>query len=256
MRVMQQGDIVQFGGSDWTVVEIQPHTDTVKLARPSRAPDISMLTFGPQVSLSGRRFEEVEVTAEQLAREQATTVRSMDKFAKWFGHGVFQPPEGGDIWDQLKAFGIRRGENSAMDALNEQAARGQFKSIADLMGDFTTPEQDDEAVLASRKARLDAQFTEPEGEGFFVFYRKPGTEGPDLVFVVDGVKFPPVASTQSVHRCDSIDDAWAFVDYLKDDEAGEAICIREDSCVLFYRGDAGWEALTRDPVPDEYREEE
>jgi hypothetical protein len=248
---MQPGDMINFGGDEWAVVEINAKTGTVRLARPSRAPDISMLTFGPQVALHGRRLEEVEVTAEQLARSPT--------------HGFVAKDYTEHIWQELNDPNSVMGSlikniaeqfEQSMGAMARQAGPtiGAFKSIADIMGDF--PQPDEEETRAARKAELDAQYTEPEGEGFFVFYRnklEPSKVGISFR-LFDGVVGEWVS--KNVHRCDSIDDAWAFVDYLKDDEAGEAICIREDSCVLFYRGDAGWEALTRDPVPDEYREEE
>jgi hypothetical protein len=276
---MQPGDIVQFGGKSWKINVIDEQRDVVELISVDDDPLRETLRFASGSPFSGS-YERVEVTAEQLMREQVER-EAFDIMGRFTGvqswgrqadpRGMEQTRVEAEMRASLAKMGIAVDGDSALAtmlnavasqiaAVSAQAApaRGQFKSIADLMSNLI-PQDDvaDEAVLASRKAELDAKFSEPEGEGFFVFWRgKAEPASSRFVFRVDDINFPPPVFTESVHRCDSIDDAWAFVDYLKDDEAGEAICIREDSCVLFYRGDAGWEALTRDPVPDEYREEE
>lgn len=130
---------------------------------------------------------------------------------------------------------------------------GAMRSIADVLASMPTPSKADE--LEARKHTLNVEFAEPPGEGFFVFWRKPRPKNSTERLFGFQIVFTSDIDKNNVYECDTIDDAWAFVDYLRDDEAGEPLCIREDACVLYYKGSAGWEALTKDPVPDEYREE-
>jgi hypothetical protein len=82
-------------------------------------------------------------------------------------------------------------------------------------------------------------------------YRALKAEGYNVVWEMDGDLFH---RGLTVERVQDIEAAWAFVDYLNDDEAGEPLAIRQDDEVLYHRTSGSWQKDERckEPIPAAY----
>jgi hypothetical protein len=154
---------------------------------------------------------------------------------------------------------LRQAENMYAHIVRMQEQGGlNFGNIGNILSDIINQAVGDTQVDANRKAELDATYAEPAAEGWAVLWRGKGSRGPNVQirFTISGVSMPDDEPPLQLERCASVEDCWTFVDYLKDEEAGKPCAIREDTVVVFFNHGAGWQTLTQEQVPNDYREEQ
>jgi len=285
MAHWEPGSKVQYEGKMWTVKSLRrdyPDGNVmVELIRERRDPLVEALRFGSGSPYAFQPIQEkLEIDARLLLQQEARDIMGRFTGLQSYGSdptGIERKKVEAELRANLEKMGIKVGGSDALSDMvrhvSEQmaamttgwqaisnAARpasqalGQLRKSIESMSEQERKELED--VELSRKAELDARFTEPEADGVVVFWHKG-----ELRNTAAGVKFTFERFSFGDHdddydrqceRVESVEAAWQFVDYLNDDEAGTPMAIRDGAVVLFYHSDAGWEALCELKVPRGY----
>ncbi len=254
----QPGEKIQFGGSEWYVVDYNMQTATYRLQQVERDPLSPLRNIGSMGSpiAFGPPIRDVEVTAEVLEREQVSSTFERRKIEREMFEALARNGAG-DISNSPAVRSIIGNVAEQMDAMMRNfqslnsAARPAAEAVANLQAAF---EQSGHAP--GRRAEIDKEYSEPAADGWAVLWRRKNPRpGPGIRITIEGLAGDQwdVLGGYNCERCETVDDCWAFVDYLNDDEAGYACAIREDEVVVFLHEDDEWESLTQEEVPDAYR---
>jgi hypothetical protein len=264
---MQPGERIQYAGHDWYVNSYNPYEDTYQLVRYQlvrKTADESPCTTVTKESL--RRARNEQRMKEYIEAEGQPYQRRLWQ-ALMGVHTWDQPPVSTAsaaedcMWAKLAGYGIEKQDTGAMaemiksiavqfDALAKQAipSADSMRKLGDVMRQEGYVDDEGELEPAGAQELANVKYETPEAAGVAVLWRKPGGSWRAGVYMGEW-------DSIGNYECElvaSLADAWTFVDYLNDEELGEAKAIRKDARVLFCNED-GWEAMTAEPVPEAWR---
>jgi hypothetical protein len=225
---VRPGDQVDLQGQTWIVGQVDRKNESVLLLKEQDESRYRPFTDSPLVSYEDK-LQRIELSFERLAQESSEQAaqssrfdemmrKQMDDLIKLWGQAI--PTTGSSVEEMLKAMGIEPGTWDSIKPPKHVNARSEIAAI-------------------KGTEDLDQK------------YRALKAEGYNVVWEMDGDLFH---RGLTVERVDDLEAAWAFVDYLNDDEAGEPLAIRQDDEVLYHRTSGSWQKDERckEPIPAAY----
>lgn len=243
---------VWYQGGEWIVSMVDYQQQTVTLARQKKK------EFPPlfrKDNWMDSTFETLDVTIEKLEAEHKFFESERDRLedqarrtAEKFAFGFDRNMRVATFQTDDKASEAFRNMQQAIEALIGSGFMSMTESeIRKLVGLDA-----DNSEKADRREVMDKKYEAPSCDGYAVLWSRYSTVQDASSLVIGDIDLDN-QKMYKLERVDSLDDAWAFVDYLNDDEAGHACCIREDAVVLFVQEGSGWEAMTDEEVPNEFQ---